>query len=65
VPRLEHLLHSSQHLEAQRAELGPPMVDGGQAHGTQDSIGHRARPGNLQEVAAAGVVVERDHGGGR
>ena len=34
------------------------VVDGGQADRAQDAIGHRAGPRDLQEVAAAGMVVE-------
>ena len=49
-------------LRPERAELGPAVVDGGQADGAQDAVGHRAGAGNLQEVAAAGVFVESDHG---
>jgi MFS family permease len=41
-----------EHLLAQRAELGPAVVDGGQAHRPQDAVGHRAGAGDLQEVAA-------------
>jgi len=57
----EHLAHAGQHLQPERAELGPAVVDRRQAHRPQDAIGHRARAGDLQEVAAAGVVVERQH----
>ena len=49
-----------EHLQAERAELGAAVVDGGQAHRPQDAVGHRARAGDLQEVAAAGMVVECD-----
>jgi hypothetical protein len=59
---LEDLLHAGNHLAAQRAELGPAVVDGGQADGAQDAVGHRAGARDLQEVAAAGVFVESDHG---
>jgi hypothetical protein len=45
VLRLEDLLDAAQHLQPQRAELGPAVVDGGQAHGPQDAVGHRAGPG--------------------
>jgi hypothetical protein len=38
------------------------MVDRGQAHRAQDAVGYRTRAGYLQEVAAAGMLVERDHG---
>ena len=57
----EDLLDAGQHLQAEAAELGAAVVDGGQAHGAQDAIGHRAGAGDLQEVAAAGMLVERDH----
>jgi hypothetical protein len=46
---LEDLLDVGQHLQAQRGELGAAVVDGGQAHGPQDAVGHRRRAGNLQE----------------
>jgi hypothetical protein len=62
VLRLEDLLDAAQHLQAQRAELGPAVVDGGQAHGPQDAVGHRARAGNLEEVATGGMDVELQHG---
>ncbi len=56
--RLEDLLDAGEHLQAERAELGAAVVDGGQAHRPQDAIGHRARAGDLQEVAAGGMEVE-------
>jgi hypothetical protein len=42
---LEDLLDALEHLQAQRAELGAAVVDGGQAHGPQDAVGHRRGPG--------------------
>src|SRR5256885_13016286 len=62
MPGLEDLLDAGQHLEAELAELRPPVVDGGQAHGPQDAVGNRAGAGDLEEVAARGMVVEREHG---
>ena len=62
MPGLEDLLHAGQHLQPERAELGPAVVDRRQAHRPQDAVGHRARAGDLQEVAAAGVEVEFEHG---
>ena len=59
---LEDLLHAGDDLLAERAELGPAVVDRRQAHRPQDAVGHRARAGNLQEVAAAGMLVEGEHG---
>ena len=53
----------AEHLLAEGRELGAAVVDGGQAHRPQDAVGHRARARDLQEMAAAGVLVERDHGG--
>jgi hypothetical protein len=58
---LEDLLDVGQHLQAQGAEFGAAVVDRGQAHGPQDAVGHRRRAGDLQEVAAGGVVVEGQH----
>jgi hypothetical protein len=37
------------------------VVDRRQADGAQDAVRHRARARDLQEVAAAGMVVELDH----
>src|SRR5882724_642358 len=59
---LEYLLHAAQDLEAQAGEFRSAVVYGGQAQRPQNPVGHRAGPRNLQEVAAAGVLVERDHG---
>ncbi|KAF1036862.1 MAG: hypothetical protein GAK34_03270 [Delftia tsuruhatensis] len=62
MPGLEDLLDAGQHLQAELAELRPPVVDGGQAHGPQDAVGNRAGAGDLEEVAARGMAVEREHG---
>src|SRR5207253_8151506 len=59
---LEDALHAVEHLQAEACELGAAMIDGRQAHRPQDPVGHRARTRDLQEVAAAGMLVERDHG---
>ena len=56
-------LHAGEDLLAERGELGPAVVDRRQAHRPQDPIGHVARTGDLQEVAAAGMLVEGNHGG--
>ena len=61
---LEHLAQPRDHFEPEGPELRAPMIDRRQAHRAQDAIGHRARPGDLQEVAAAGVLVERNHRSG-
>src|SRR5688500_20294646 len=59
---LEDGLHAGQHLLAQAGELGPAVVDGGQADGPQDAVRHRAGARDLEEVAASEVVVELQHG---
>jgi len=38
------------------------VVDRRQTHGSQDPVGHRRGAGNLQEVAAGGMEVARQHG---
>jgi len=60
--RLEDLLDARMQLQAQAAELGAAVIDGGQAHRAQDAVGHRTGPGDLQEVPACGVLVQREHG---
>jgi hypothetical protein len=61
MARLENLLHFGEHLPAECAELGPAMIDRRQAHRPQNAIGHRARPGDLQEMAAGRMKVEVEH----
>src|SRR5471030_2579680 len=58
---LEDLLHAGDHAFAEPREFGPAMIDGRQTDRAQDPVRHRARPGNLQEMSAAGVLVEGDH----
>ena len=41
LPGLEDFLDVGQYLQAQRAELGAAVVDGGQAHGPQDAVRNR------------------------
>jgi hypothetical protein len=60
---LEDLADVDEDLPAEGAELRPAVVDRRQAHRPQDAIGHRARPGDLQEVAAGGMEVEVEHDG--
>jgi len=57
VPSLEDLLHAADDLLAEHAELGAAVIDRRQADGAEDAVGHRARPGDLQEVAPARMVV--------
>ena len=61
MARLEDLLDVRQHLAAQRPELRTAVVDGGQAHGAQDAVGHGRRAGNLQKVASGRVKVQGQH----
>ena len=61
MARLEDLADVGQDLPAERAELGPAVVDRRQAHRPQDAIGDRARAGDLEEVAAGRVEVEVEH----
>src|SRR5690606_19614434 len=51
------------HRSPELAELRTPVIDGRQAHGPQDAIGDRTGPGDLEEVSAGGMEVERGHGG--
>ena len=55
LPGPEDPLHALDHLAAQPGELGAAVVDCRQAHRAQQPVGHRARPGDLQEVVAGGV----------
>ena len=59
---LEDAPDGLRHLQAQRGELRAAMVDGGQAHGAQDAIGHPTGARNLQEMMSSGMEVERQHG---
>ena len=52
MPGLEDLRDALEHPQAERAELRAAVVDRRQAHRPQDAVGHRGRPGDLQEVAA-------------
>src|ERR1019366_3213428 len=61
MPRLENAFHAGQDFLAKDRELRPAMVDGGQAESAQHPIRHRARPRDLQEMAATRMLVERDH----
>jgi hypothetical protein len=61
VAGFENLLHIGQHLQAQGAELGPTVVDGGRTDGPQNAIGHRRGARNLQEVTPGGVEVGGEH----
>ena len=62
VAGLEDLLDAREHLEAELAELGAAVIDGGVAHGAKDTVGHRAGPGDLQEVTAGRMEIELEHG---
>ena len=55
---LEDLLQARQYLQTQRAEFRAAMIDGGQAHGPQDAVGHRAGARDLQEMLTHGVRIE-------
>ena len=55
---LEDVLQTDQQFFAQHAKFRPAVVNGGQADGAQDAVWHRAGTGDLQEVAAGGVLVE-------
>jgi hypothetical protein len=63
MARLKNLLHAAQHTQPEHTELRPAVIDGGQAHGPQDAVGHRAGAGDLQEMSPAGVLVELKHRG--
>src|SRR5690606_23013362 len=63
VSRPEDPAHTVEDRQPELAELGAPMIDGRLGHGPQDALRHRARPGNLEEMATGGVEVERGHGG--
>ncbi len=54
---LEDLLDAVENLQPKRPELRTAMVDGRIAHRAQDAIRHRARPRDLQEVAAGGMKI--------
>jgi hypothetical protein len=62
VAGFENLLHIGQDFQAQGAELGTPVVDGGRADGTQDAVGYGRGTWDLQEVATGGVKVGNEHG---
>ena len=58
---LENLLQPIKRLQRKAAEFRPAMVDRRLIDRAQDAIGHIRRPGNLQEVPAAGMIVESQH----
>jgi hypothetical protein len=58
---LEDGLDPREHLQPERLELRPAMVDDRHVHGPQDPVRHRRRPGDLQ-VMAAGAAWGVGHG---
>jgi hypothetical protein len=62
VASFEYLLHIGQDFQAEGAELGTTVVDGGRADGAQDAIGYGRGAWDLQEVATGRVKVGNEHG---
>ena len=58
---LKDFLHVLQDLGSEDAKFGTAVVNGGQAHGAQDSVWHRGGARNLQEVTAYRVEIKRNH----
>jgi hypothetical protein len=58
---LENGLHIGHQFQAQCAKFWTSVVDGGQAHGTQNSIRNWRRARDLQEVATRWVKIKLKH----
>jgi hypothetical protein len=58
---LENGLHVGHQFQAQYAKFWASVVDGGQAHGPQNSIRNWRRARDLQEVATRWVKIKLKH----
>src|SRR5450830_1202096 len=58
---LENFLNTVEHLQTQGTKLRTTVMYGRKTHGTQNSVGHRARAGNLQEVTTGGMEIQFQH----
>src|SRR5271169_2553075 len=58
---LENRFQPVEDRQRQARELGPAMIDGGVIDRPQHPVGDVGGPGNLQEMATAGVSVEAKH----
>jgi hypothetical protein len=61
VLRLENSLHVGHQFQTQCAKFWAAVIDGGQAHGPQNSVWHRRRTRDLQEVATRWMEVKLEH----
>jgi hypothetical protein len=61
VLSLENSLHIGHQFQSQHTKFWATVVDGGQAHRSQNSIWHWRRARDLQKVAARWMEVKLKH----